>query len=59
MECEREADGSESIEIGKYNFIKMKVPGDHIMEAVVVVHMTNYDNSVLYPIYVENKARIC
>ena len=55
MECEREADGSESIEIGKFNFIKMKVPGDHIMEAVVVVH----DDSVLYPIYVENKARIC
>ena len=37
MECEREADRSESIEIGRYNSIKMKVPGDHIVEAVVVI----------------------
>ena len=40
MECEREADRSESIEIGRYNSNKMKVPGDHIMEAVFVINMT-------------------
>ena len=43
MECEREADRSESIEIGRYNSIKMKVPGDHIMEAVVV-----HNNTILF-----------